>query len=73
MPALPTLTITDEQAERCIAAYGSVAAYKTWLREQVSEHVLAVERTAAERSLRAQLLAVQAIADNATDPLAGAT
>jgi hypothetical protein len=72
VPALPTLTITAEQAERCIAAYGSVAAYKQWLREQVAGHVLAVERGAAIAGLREQMLAAQAIVDTSPDPLDGA-
>lgn len=71
MPALPTLTLTDAQAERCLAAYGSVAAYRAWLRDAVRDHVLAVERQALTSGPRARLLAAQGIADAATDPLAG--
>lgn len=40
MPDLPTLTVTDAQANRMLAAYGSVANYKLWLREKIIEHVL---------------------------------
>lgn len=73
MPTLPTLTITAAQAERCLAAWGSVAAYKAWLRDMVATHVLATERQAATAGLRAQLLAAQAIVDTSPNPLDGAT
>lgn len=39
MPALPTLTVTQAQADRMIAAYGSVTAYKQWLRESIAAFV----------------------------------
>jgi hypothetical protein len=47
MPALPTLTVTDEQANRMLAAWGSTNAYTEWLKNQIIDFVLnkeAVER-----------------------------
>ena len=72
MPALPTLTITDDQATRCLAAWGSVAAYKAWLAAEVAGYVRATERAAILADvLAAQELALAGIDDS--DPLADAT
>lgn len=72
MPTLPTLTISDEQAARCLAAWGSVAGYKQWLAVQVRDYVKGAERAAALADvLAAQQAALAAIDD--TDPLDGAT
>lgn len=43
MPDLPTLTVTQAQADRLIAVFGDVAAYKAWLREALKGYVLAAE------------------------------
>jgi hypothetical protein len=54
MPDLPTLTVTDAQANRILLAFGGqvdeagaaltpVQAYRRWLRESVRNHVLLVE------------------------------
>lgn len=43
MPTLPTLTVTDAQATRMIAAFGSAEAYRTWLKEQIIDYVVAKE------------------------------
>lgn len=40
MPTLPTVTVTQTQADRMLAAYGSVAAYKQWLVKQIKEYVV---------------------------------
>lgn len=72
MPALPTFDITPEQAERCLAAWGSPINYKAWLRAEVVAYVRAAERAAAMAdSLAAQQAALAAI--DAVDPLDGAT
>lgn len=47
MPTLPTLTLTDAQATRCLAAWGSTENYRTWLRGQVAGFVIAAERSQA--------------------------
>jgi uncharacterized NAD(P)/FAD-binding protein YdhS len=39
MPNLPTLFVTDAQATRMIAAFGSAENYKTWLKEQIIRYV----------------------------------
>jgi hypothetical protein len=39
MPDLPTITVTAAQATRMLAAFGSVANYKEWLRGRVVEEV----------------------------------
>lgn len=70
MPALPTLTITDEQAARCLAAWGSAGAYRAWLAGQVRGYVRAQERAAAlAEILSAQEAALAAV--DASDPIAG--
>lgn len=72
MPDLPTLTVTDPQAARCLAAWGSVAAYKAWLAGQVAGYVRATERaTVLAGAQDAALAALAAIDDS--DPLADAT
>lgn len=40
MPNLPTLAVTDPQATRITAAFGSVANYKTELRKWIKDRVL---------------------------------
>lgn len=50
MPTLPTLTVTQEQADRMLAAYGSTTAYTDWLKNEIIDFVLnkeAVERQKA--------------------------
>lgn len=43
MPDLPTITVTQVQADRMIAAYGSVDNYKAWLKDQIIQYVTMVE------------------------------
>lgn len=43
MPDLPTINVTQAQADRMLAAFGSVPKYKEWLRQQIVNHVLSVE------------------------------
>lgn len=43
MPELPTLTVSDAQAARLMAAFGSVVDYKAWLRRQLVDHVTRYE------------------------------
>lgn len=51
MPTLPTLTVTQAQADRMIAAYGdpgdttaqAVEKYKAWLTESIVDYVLRAE------------------------------
>jgi hypothetical protein len=51
MPDLPTLTVTQEQANRMIAAFGppggtteqAIANYKEWLKEAIIEYVIEKE------------------------------
>ena len=50
MPQLPTLTVTDAQAQRMLAAYGSVDNYLEWLRSQIIEFVVSQEFIAAQKS-----------------------
>lgn len=72
MPALPTLTVSDEQAARCLAAWGSVGAYKAWLAGEVAGYVRATERAAALADAQDAALAALAAIDD-SDPLADAT
>lgn len=40
MPTLPSLTVTDTQLAKCVAAFGDAAGYKTWLKAAVRDEVL---------------------------------
>jgi hypothetical protein len=51
MPTLPTLDVTQPQADRIIAAFGAtqaeaVANYRVWLKASVIDEVLSRERQA---------------------------
>lgn len=46
MPELPTITVTDEQATRMLAAFGSAEAYREWLVEGIKDYVVTQERQA---------------------------
>ena len=48
MPTLPTLTVTQAQADRMLATYGDVATYKEWLRVQIIDYVLRSEAQALD-------------------------
>lgn len=62
MPQLPTLTVTDAQAARMLAAYGTVDAYKAWLIEQIIGHVLDHEqKRMATEALEQQRTAMAAL------------
>jgi hypothetical protein len=43
VPDLPTLTVTDSQADRILAAFDDQGAYLAWLRKQLVEYVVNVE------------------------------
>ena len=49
MPTLPTITVTDAQAQRMLAAYGSVDNYKKWLTKQIIEFVIRTEQFAIQQ------------------------
>lgn len=70
MPLLPTLNVSDEQAARCVDAWGSVAAYKAWLAHEVKEFVLAKERLAIKSRRMGE---IKSDIDALTDPMEGAT
>jgi hypothetical protein len=46
MPTLPTLTVTQAQADRLLAAFGTVDQYKAWLKEQLINYVVSHESQA---------------------------
>lgn len=69
MPDLPTLTVTTEQSDRCLAAWGSVPAFREWLAASVSAYVKATERAAVLASAQDAALALLAAIDE-SDPLA---
>ena len=50
MVTLPTFDVTEVQAQRLLAAFGSVSAYKSWLRQRLIDYVIVTEqsRLAAE-------------------------
>jgi hypothetical protein len=51
MPTLPTLTVTQVQADKIMAAFGTPAAYKAWLQEQVVQYVIQNEYRAKQDDL----------------------
>lgn len=62
MPDLPTVTVTQTQADRILAAFQGVTdetgaavtpqqAYKRWLSQALREKVLTVERVKIDREL----------------------
>lgn len=50
MPTLPTLTVTDAQATRLLAAFGSVENYKAWLKEALIARVVEHEAREVEQN-----------------------
>lgn len=50
MPTLPTITVTQAQADRMIAAFGSSAEYTKWLKENIVEFVLNKEAVDRQRT-----------------------
>lgn len=46
MPTLPTLTVTDAQAARLLAAFGSTDAYRAWLKKTLIDYVITYEERA---------------------------
>jgi hypothetical protein len=46
MPTMPTIDVTQAQADRALAAFGSVANYKRWLADSVRDFVVNKERQA---------------------------
>lgn len=69
MPDLPTITVTTAQAQRCLAAWGSVESYREWLAGSVRDYVRHAERARVLEPLQQQLRDAVAALD-ADDPLA---
>lgn len=40
MPNLPTITVTDTQLAKCVAAFTDAAGYRTWLKAALRDEVL---------------------------------
>lgn len=57
MPTLPTIEVTQTQADRMLAAYGSVENYKKWLKNQIVLFVTDKELNENRAAMEAQLLA----------------
>lgn len=63
MPFMPTVEVTDEQANRLLAAFGSIDAYRTWLRAQLTNRLreyelsLIDENTAQQKADKVQEVA----------------
>lgn len=49
MPDLPTLSVTQAQANYLLDHFGSVEAYKAWLLEQIKKDVMAAELLVARQ------------------------
>ena len=55
MPTLPTLTVTQAQADRMLAAWGDTESYKVWLKEQIIKYVIEWEKTLKQRQFLIEL------------------
>lgn len=55
MPDLPTITVTSAQATRITTAFGDVATYRAWLREQIKDYVVTKEAEAIYEQATAQM------------------
>lgn len=53
MPTLPTLEVTQPQADRLLAVFGDVATYKAWLIRQLKAKVMEAEMTKARADAQA--------------------
>ena len=78
MPTLPTVTVTQAQADRILVAFGgtievAVPAYKDWLTSQVRSYVLAnTAQVLAEARADAEALTYAAVlADLPPEPPPG--
>lgn len=40
MPTLPSLTVTDAQLAKCVAAFTDAAGYRAWLKTALRDEVL---------------------------------
>lgn len=70
MPDLPTFTVTNAQATRALAAFGSTFQYKVWLADSVRKYVRTVERQNLKSTMEADLASGLDEIDS-TDPLEG--
>lgn len=43
MPTLPTITVTDAQAQRILATFGTATRYRNWLRRMLVAEVTTYE------------------------------
>jgi len=66
---LPTFTVTDAQAARLLAVFGTTGAYKAWLRRQIVDAVRKAESKSRGDKVRAYAASLEA---DDTDPLDGA-
>ena len=73
MPNLPTLTVTDTQLAKCVAAFTDAAGYRTWLKAALRDEVQRREaRRLDEEANSAKAAALVALAAElpAPDPAA---
>ena len=75
MPNLPTITVTDAQLAKCVAAFTDAAGYKKWLKAAVRDEVqrrtaraLDEQHNAAKAAALAALEADLPPADPPADP-----
>jgi len=56
MPDLPTITVTQAQADRLLAAFpGGVATYRAWLKTTLAAYVTEREREGLTETLKTDL------------------
>lgn len=53
MPTLPTLAVTQPQADRLLAVFGSVESYKQWLLTSLKQAVMEAELAKARADAQA--------------------
>ena len=63
---LPTITVTDAQAQQLLAIFGNAASYKEWLKRELRTKVIKAKR--AEAAVTAQAEADAEFADLLPEP-----
>lgn len=57
MPDLPTVSVTQDQHDLILNAFGNTAAYEAWLISNVNSYVLAVENNSLTAEKAAEISA----------------
>ena len=67
MPTLPTFEVTQAQADRIQAAFGSIANYRAWLKQAIKDYVFNHESEQITQGVADSINAKRAEIDNDLD------